>query len=697
MQTALALPGTLMVLILSAALLVACRSEAETRPTAFPPSDPPTVLLSTSTIKPSSPENEATDEHEAATIVPLPPEGQEPEPELAALQEAQREPLNRVALAHALAGQPDQTVVRTTPPEVSVGEVQPFWVSNITHDHNDLITAELRYAGPVVLMYVEQGLSVDEEDLEHSARAFEQTIYPRTRALFGSEWQPGVDGDPRITILHAHRQGDSAIGYFSPRDSVPRSANRFSNERDMFTMKILPDHPSYLSVLAHEFQHMIHWNEQRRSATWFNEGCATLNQDLLGFGESWFAQSYLTNPDTQLTAWGASPSASIAHYGAANLFMRYLYEQYAHQGGLIALIRADASNNLDAFVAQAAARRPDITSFGTLVGDWAVANLLNNPQIADGRYAYVSNPAISEDEDTIPPLPQAVRPEQVQMGETSGTVHQFGVDYLSLPRGSRWLTFTGTTTVSLVGTMPQGNQAWWSGRGDHSMATLTRPFDLRTFETAVLRFRLWYELEHTYDYGFVTASTDGGETWQTLEGRHTTSADPQGANYGHGWTGISGRPGVDTDRSKRGEWVEEAIDLTPFAGTQVLVRFWQVSDEAISEAGMLLDTIRLCHGEETSTCSHENDVETGTGGWQASGFVQVDGDLPQKWELRMVRIDSDGTIRVEPLLRNPPPASVKQEPFSATAALEADEQVVLVVIGATPFTTEPARYRLVVR
>lgn len=681
-------------LALVATLLAACRSEP------VPPSPAPTLSPPSTAPSPQTP---------TPTANPGPPEEAEQEGgELEALRAASREPLDRVALAHALAGKPARTVAHTEPLEVSVGEVQPFWVSNIAHDRNDLITAELRYAGPVALMYIEQGFDVDQEDLEQAAHAFEQSIYPRTRERFGSEWQPGVDGDPRITILHTHRDGDSAIGYFSPRDSVPQSANRFSNEREMFTMKIPPDHPSYLSVLAHEFQHMIHWNEQRRSATWFNEGCATLNQDVLGFGESWFAQSYLSNPDTQLTAWGASPSASIAHYGAANLFMRYIYRHYAHPDGLTTLIRADASNHLDAFVAQAATHRPDITSFGMLVGDWAVANLLDDPQVTDGRYTYRSDPSRSAGAiPLIPPLPRVVQPAQVQAGETSSTVHQFGVDYLSLPAGSRWLTFTGTTTVSLVGARPQGTYAWWSGRGDHSVATLTRPFDLRDVEATVLRFRLWYELEHTYDYGFVSVSTDGGKTWQTLEGRHTTSADPQGANYGHGWTGLSGYPGVDTDRSQRGRWVEETVDLTPFAGTRILVRFWQISDEAISEAGMLLDTIRLCHGEDTAPCSYQDDVEEGDGGWQASGFVRVDGDLPQQWELRMVRTTSDGTTRVEPLPLAPPSPDDQgqrqgQDQTRTTAALtleadEPDEQMVLVVIGTTPFTREPARYRLTVQ
>ena len=56
--------------------------------------------------------------------------------------------------------------------------------------------------------------------------------------------------------------------------------------------------------------------------------------------------------------------------------------------------------------------------------------------------------------------------------------------------------------------------------------------------------------------------------WTPLKGSTTTDQDPQGHNYGNGFTGVSGAPGVDTGRGTRGQWVEEQIDLTPYAGKQ---------------------------------------------------------------------------------------------------------------------------------
>ncbi len=614
------------------------------------------------------------------------------------LRQSERLPHNRVALARALLGKQDiPEVVSTQPLNVQQGDVETFWVNNVVNHQNYTVTAKLRYVGPAVLMYVEEGFKVDQEALERAAVTFEQQVYPHTRAIFGSEWYPGIDGDPRITILNTQSRGDSAVGYFSPRDSTPRAVNRFSNEREMFYMKIPPSNGSYISVLTHEYQHMIHWHEQRRSETWFNESCSTLAQDINGYGTNSFVGSFLSNPDTQLTMWTTSAGASIlAHYGAANLFMRYFYSHYANDEGAIAsLVRADASNNLQAFVGVAEQTRPDISSFGELFGDWAVANLVGDPLIDDGRYGYpAGNNSFS---NGLAMLPNTVTPTELPTQTTyEDDVHQFGTDYLKLPPGPATITFTGTTAVSLVGAQPHGTHAWWSGRGDNSYATLTRNVALTGLQMPTLFFDLWYEMEPDYDYGFVSVSTDGGETWQTVAGEHTTNEDPQGANYGNGITGISGTTDREIEGNTRGTWVKEVMDLSPYVGNgqdngqdaqEVQIRFWQINDEGFNAPGMLIDNIRICERNDETTCVLEDDVEHVGEPWQAEGFVRVDGTLPQEWQLHMVFLGRDGKpYYVSPL-------SLDGE-GTTTLTLDAGAEAVLVVSGVTPYTAEQARYRI---
>jgi hypothetical protein len=421
---------------------------------------------------------------------------------------------------------------------------------------------------------------------------------------------------------------------------------------------------------------MIHWNEQRDASTWFNEGNSTLSEDLNGFQQHSFAATYLRTPDVQLTAWAELPGASLAHYGAAHLFMRYIYAHYAGEAGLKDLVRANAGNNLNAFVALAHARRPYIDDFGDLFADWAVANLLNDPTLADGQYGY-NNEVIGW--NALPATSIPVR--SLNPGATFEHVNQLGADYFSLPAGAQALTFTGGITVGLVGALPQGQHAWWSGRSDNSVATLTRAFDLRGLERATLHFDSWYEIEQHYDYAFVSVSTDGGTTWQTLPGTHTTEVDPHGANYGHGLTGVSGLPGQPTSIQERGMWVQETMDLTPYAGQEVLLRFWQVNDEGFNAPGILLDNIRI------PELGYRDEVEAGDAGWQAEGFVRVDGDLEQHWELRLITSDADGSTTITPL-----PVDAQGQ---ASAALGGPAQ--LVVMATTPYTTEPASYQLAIK
>jgi hypothetical protein len=668
-----------LLLLLVALLLAACGSlpfigSAPPAPTATPQ---PTVSESPAATPGgaggvASPAGPATPTTAAAPTA-------EPD-ELAALGAAQRQPHDRVVMARTLAGQPDASMVaRTTPLDVAVGHVRDFWVNDITDNSNYAVAAELRYAGPVVLMYVEQGLELDQAALEEAAQTFEQQIYPRTRELFGSEWQPGVDGDPRIVILNVGSMSGGVIGYYSPRDSVPQDVNRFSNEHEMFYMNagtIPPGSTSYLDTLAHEFQHMIHWNEQRSTSTWFNEGNSTLAEDLNGFVNHHFVATFLYEPDVQLTAWGELPGSSLAHYGASHLFMRYVYAQYAGEAGLVELVRADAGNNLEAFVQLARETRPDIADFGDLLADWSLANLLNDPTLADGRYAY--NP----EQVGITLLPEEVRPVSLRAGTSTLDVSQFGTDYHKLPPGPHTLNFAGDTSVHLTGALPRGTYAWWSGRSDNSVATLTRAFDLRDLDSATLQFDTWYEIEQDYDYAFVSVSTDEGATWQTLVGNHTTTDDPHGGNYGHGLTGVSGLPGEPTSIEERGRWITETMDLSPYAGQQVLVRFWQITDEGFNAPGILLDNIRI------PELGYSDDVEAGNGGWQASGFVRVDGALAQDWELRLVRTAADGAVQIETL-----PVDAAGE---ASATLSEGEQGVLLVMATTPYTTEPASYQVTV-
>ena len=653
-------------LLLAVFVMAACALPIEPQPTIAPPAPttaPSAVRVPVGVVDSAAP---------TATPLPAPTASSVGADELSRIAAAIPLPRDQVTLAEALKGIRDvPRVARTTPLDVKVGDVETFWVANFADNTRIQVDAKLRYAGPVVLMYVDTRIeaAVDQAAIEQSAREFEQMIYPRNHALFGVEATPGVDGDPRLTVLNALVPGIG--GYFSAADGVVKAVNRFSNEREMFVINVTNrsfGSPGYALTLAHEFQHMIEWNVARRSPAWFNEGMSTLAQDLNGYVEDGLPDVYLSHPDIQLTTFSqatADRGVFSAHYGASQLFLRYFQEQYAGEGGLADLIHADAGNNLDAFVQVAARKRPDITSFADIYADWAVANVLNDPTVADGRYAYAR-------------LPQLAAINDLQGDAAQASVQQFGVDYYGDLVGPLTLAFDGADSVSLVGAVPrEGRAMWWSNRGDDSVETLTRAFDLSGMQRATLQFSAWYELELNFDYAFVSVSADGGTTWTPLKGSTTTTQDPQGQNYGNGLTGVSGAPEVDTGRGTRGQWIEEQVDLTPYAGKNILLRFWVVNDDAFNAPGMLIDNIRI------PELSYADRAEQDDGGWQAQGFVRTSGELPQTWALRLIRVSGSAT-------------SIEHVPVDAqgraTVTLADGEHGTLAVIGTARFTTEPAGY-----
>ena len=203
------------------------------------------------------------------------------------LQEAVVPARNLRVLAEELRGTgPIPEVVNETAPTYRLNESQQFWINNDDTNEHFQIDARLAYANDVLYMWVEDGVNYDPADLKAAADKFADETYPTNRNFFGSEWSPGVDNDPRLHILHSEQLGSSIAGYFSGADEVSNLAQPFSNEREMFYINIdntKPDSEFYNGVLAHEFQHMIHWYQDKNETSWVNEGMSELASELNGY------------------------------------------------------------------------------------------------------------------------------------------------------------------------------------------------------------------------------------------------------------------------------------------------------------------------------------------------------------------------------------------------------------------------------
>src|SRR5205814_1768783 len=153
---------------------------------------------------------------------------------------------------------------------------------------------------------------------------------------------------------------------------------------------------------------------------------------------------------------------------------------------------------------------------------------------------------------------------------------------------------------------------WWSNRADGVDDTLTLPpLDLRNVRHATLRYQAWYDLEQDYDYAYVEVSTDGGKTWYTQRTDRTTTTNPNGTNFGDGYTGSSCVPASTAQHC----WIDQQVDLSPFAGKRILVRFEQVTDDEYNGQGIAVAHLRVPEvgfdGDTTPT------------GWQPAGGVRT--------------------------------------------------------------------------
>jgi immune inhibitor A len=552
-------------------------------------------------------------------------------------------------------------------PDYEVGTRRLFYVSNVDTDEQFDIYAILEYRTEHVYMWVEDGARFDQGDLEAAADLFEEHTYPTDRAFFGSEWSPGVDSDPHVSILHARNLGDSVAGYYSSADEFVSQVRDDSNEMEMFYINIENvdiNDDFYNGVLAHEFQHMIHWYNDRNEETWLNEGFSELASYLNDFdpgGADWI---FSMDPDTQLNSWPEGPGAAGANYGAGYLFTSYFLDRFGPEATQALVAHPENSfASVDALLGELGAG----ISYVDLFADWIVANLLDDPDLADGRYGY----------DEIDPPSfniEVTHRESDYPVSDSGTVHQHGTDYIELRGGSPLVfRFIGSTQIGLVDASAySGRYVWWSNRGDDSDMMLTRAFDLSGVSEATLEFWAWYDIEEDWDYAYVQVSSDGGATWEILETPSGTPTNPNGNSFGWGYTGKSGGGGSP-------EWIQEQMDLSPYAGQEILVRFEYVADDAVNRPGFILDDVAI------PEIGYFSDFEDDQGGWEPAGFIRHANVLPQRWLVQLILFGPETSVQRLEL----------GEDQSGEWVVPLDrrtDRAVITVSGLAPVTTEVGSY-----
>lgn len=594
---------------------------------------------------------------------------------LTTLQNAVIPSADLIYLAERYEGKKGIPLQLMTPPiAYEIGDRLEFSKINTDTNVSSRINAVLRYASDKLYFWVEEGVYIDREELSDMVAVFESKIYPTNQEFFGAEWIPGVDNDPHLYILYAGNMGSYLAGYNASSDGVLPLAHENSNAHEMFYLNsdvLTLSDPYTLSVMAHEFQHLIHGYHDPNEELWVNEGFSELATLLNGYSAGGFDYVFSFNTDVQLNDWSTDSNSNDVHYGASFLYVTYLLDRFGEEftKGLVADQR-DGFGSIDHVLQQNGLSDPatgkPITADDFFV-DWTIANVMNDAGLDDGRYVY----------NIYPSAPEASITETLTSCsdvQLERTVKQYGTDYIELDCGGEEidLNFSGSPTVPVLPIASDDNRFMWSNRSDSSVTRLSREFDLTSASAPInLEYTTWYDLEVDYDYLYLLASEDG-ENWQIVNTPSCTSTNLTGNNFGCGYNGSSYG------------WITQELDLSMYAGKKVKLSFEYVTDEAVTAEGFLVDDIRI------DAIGYATGFEEDDGGWQAEGFVRIDNAIPQTFLVSI--IDTSGSTPVQKYSLG------AGEVLTLTLKEQRPgESYIVVVSGSTRFTRQEATYKVTLK
>ncbi|MCZ7539374.1 MAG: immune inhibitor A [Anaerolineae bacterium] len=521
----------------------------------------------------------------------------------------------------------------------------------------------LAYRSQHAYFWFERGLTPAEAELERAAQLFDERIWPLNARMVGDA---SLEGDAPLHVISQRSIGPGILGAFNPNDLCPRASCPTSNERAIIYLSqdAAPlGSTEFLTTLAHEHQHLLQFYTDGNERRWLNEGLSQLAEHLNGFDPQAIGISnvsrFLAAPDHYLSGWLFNDRDVARNYGAAYLFLVYLYEQFG-----LDFINTVATSEHDglASIQAALAGLDGASNVDEVFADWILANLLDDPFVGDGRYYY----------RTLD-LPQAIAPQPLAVPQDGvlyrDQINQYGADYLLLEGPATYqISFDGADETTVLGVQPpSGEWMWWSNDLNSSAVNLTAAFDLSHLSTATLVFSAWWDIETKGDWFQVLVSGDGGSTWRAMRG---PSAGGHSQVAGPAYSGPSGA------------WVEERVDLSDFAGRQVLVRFEYVTDGGRALRGVALDDLGIVELGEL------DDVENPSSAWTADGFLRIRDRVAQGWALAVV-VRAPGQ-----------PATVERVPLDAlntgrVSVTVPDGATATLAVGAmAPFTATPAPYKI---
>ena len=520
-------------------------------------------------------------------------------------------------------------------------------IEKAAYDNYDAATDEYVFPNPYDCWRTEDRISTAQ--LAYLLGEFDNTIYPTNTTVYGEPLPRGEEGQKTWILIFNIRdasyydctQTSYIAGYFSASESAENNKNIMHIDSYDWANRVGPDAARpylYEGVFAHEFEHLIHFDQDPDEPSWVDEGLADMAMFLCGYGHSSGHVAYymVYHPMVSLTFWGGG----LEDYGASYLFQLYLYEQFGGAPFTSALVQEQA-NGIEGIEKTLAALGYRET-FDEVFDAWTVANYLDDTEKAGGKYGYETLEMGTIDswgysiEYALSNLwwgPPSQAPFSVPSYWFLGiepqpyTAHYFR--FLNDKSATLWIDghdFAGTTAHS-------GSYEWYSDAAAWAWRSFHQPFSIPA-TGATLSFWTFYEIEENWDYGYVEVHDLTDDTWTTLPGLNTVNTLPHpqdnpntpdgrepadycepdpdipGACLSTGWNAFTGY--------SEG-WQQETMDLTPFAGHDIELYFRSWQDGAFTLQMMYVDDISI------PEIGFFDDVESGEDSWSADGWYITDG------------------------------------------------------------------------
>lgn len=282
----------------------------------------------------------------------------------------------------------------------TIGQTQTF---NVNSKYDQLartsLSATLRQVSEHAYFYVEDrywnNLNPNERNVLNNnisalVQEFDNNIYSKETQFWGAEPNPGIDNDPKVTIVLEDLVSGNG-GYFDTSNEYPKGIAGDSNEREIIFISVQAGNFAKM-FLGHEFQHLISYNQKEllrkiQEDVWLNELRSEYSVSLLGYDDNFYNSSlerrvsaFLENSSDSLTEW---PNVS-ADYAQVALFGQYLSEQFGQS--ILNETLQSPTVGIDS-INQFLRGHNYSDKFSNVFENWTVANYLNN-NFMDKRYGY---------------------------------------------------------------------------------------------------------------------------------------------------------------------------------------------------------------------------------------------------------------------------------------------------------------------